>query len=67
MSIPDKIMWEYFIMLTDLDISEIESFKLDVTNNSKNPFEFKKILGKLVISELFDSKTAGDAEKSFKT
>ena len=65
MSIPDKIMWEYFIMLTDLDISEIESFKLDVTNNSKNPFEFKKILGKLVISELFDSKTAGDAEKSF--
>tara|TARA_B100000482_G_scaffold189434_1_gene170879 strand:- start:13 stop:1191 length:1179 start_codon:yes stop_codon:yes gene_type:complete len=65
MSIPDKIMWEYFIMLTDLDISEIESFKLAVTNNSKNPFEFKKILGKLVISELFDSKTADDAEKSF--
>ena len=52
-------------MLTDLDISEIESFKLDVTNNSKNPFDFKKILGKLVISELFDSKTADDAEKSF--
>jgi tyrosyl-tRNA synthetase len=65
MSIPDKIMWEYFIMLTDLDISEIESFKLAVTNNSKNPFEFKKILGKLVISELFDNKTADDAEKSF--
>ena len=65
MSIPDKIMWEYFIMLTDLDISEIESFKLAVTNNSKNPFEFKKILGKLVVSELFDSKTADDAEKSF--
>ena len=65
MSIPDKIMWEYFIMLTDLDISEIESFKLAVKNNSKNPFEFKKILGKLVISELFDNKTADDAEKSF--
>ena len=65
MSIPDKIMWEYFIMLTDLDISEIESFKSDVTNNSKNPFEFKKILGKLVVSELFDDKTANDAEKSF--
>jgi tyrosyl-tRNA synthetase len=65
MSIPDKIMWEYFIMLTDLDISEIESFKLAVTNNSKNPFEYKKILGKLVVSELFDNKTADDAEKSF--
>ena len=65
MSIPDKIMWEYFIMLTDLDISEIETFKLDVTKNSKNPFEFKKILGKLVVSELFDSKTADAAEKSF--
>ena len=65
MSIPDKIMWEYFIMLTDIDISEIESFKLAVTNNSKNPFEFKKILGKLIVSELFDSKTADDAEKSF--
>ncbi len=65
MSIPDKIMWEYFIMLTNLDISEIESFKSDVTNNSKNPFEFKKILGKLVVSELFNDKTADDAEKSF--
>ena len=65
MSIPDKIMWEYFIMLTDLDISEIESFRLDVTNNSKNPFEFKKILGKLVVSELFDDKTADDAKKTF--
>ena len=65
MSIPDKIMWDYFIMLTDLDISEIESFKSDVTSNSKNPFEIKKILGKLVVSELFDSKTADDAEKSF--
>ena len=43
----------------------IESFKKDVTTNSKNPFEFKKILGKLVISELFDNKTAEDAEKSF--
>ena len=65
MSIPDQIMWDYFIMLTDLDISEIESFKKDVTSNSKNPFEFKKILGKLVVSELFDNKTAEDAEKSF--
>tara|TARA_A100000164_G_scaffold14384_1_gene11898 strand:+ start:507 stop:1685 length:1179 start_codon:yes stop_codon:yes gene_type:complete len=65
MSIPDQIMWDYFIMLTDLDISEIESFKKDVTTNSKNPFEFKKILGKLVVSELFDNKTAEDAEKSF--
>ena len=65
MSIPDKIMWDYFIMLTDLDISEIESLKSDVTSNSKNPFEIKKILGKLVVSELFDSKTADDAEKSF--
>ena len=40
MSIPDKIMWEYFIMLTDLDISEIQSFKLAVTNNSKNPVSY---------------------------
>jgi len=65
MSIPDKIMWDYFIMLTDLEISEIESFKSDVTSNSKNPFEIKKILGKLVVSELFDTKNSDDAEKSF--
>ena len=52
-------------MLTDIDISEIESFKLAVTNNSKNPFEFKKILGKLVVTELFDNEIADDAEKSF--
>ena len=65
MSIPDKIMWEYFIMLTDLKISEIQSFKNDVENNSKNPFEYKKILGNLIVTELFDSKTADQANLSF--
>jgi tyrosyl-tRNA synthetase len=65
MSIPDKIMWEYFIMLTDLEISEIQSFKNDVENNSKNPFEYKKILGNLIVTELFDSKTADQANLSF--
>ena len=65
MSIPDEIMWDYFTMLTDLEISEIADLRNNVDKGKTNPFEYKKMLGKLIVSEIYDENSASAAENSF--
>ena len=65
MSLPDNVMWEYFLMLTDLDIKEIDSLKDAVEKDKENPFNIKKLLGELVIKDIFDDNTAIKAAKTF--
>ncbi len=65
MSIPDEIMWDYFTMLTDLEISEIANFIKNVDKGKTNPFDYKKMLGKLIVSEIYDENSALVAESTF--
>ena len=65
MSIPDEIMWEYFTMLTDLELEEINDLKDAVNKDKENPFEVKKRLGNFVVTELYDHKLAKTAQESF--
>jgi len=65
MSIPDEIMWEYFTMLTDLELEEINNLKDAVNKEKENPFEVKKRLGNFVVTELYDHKLAKTAQESF--
>ena len=65
MSIPDETMWDYFLMLTDLEIKEIENYKSEVKADKENPFNLKKLLGNLIITELFDDQKATKAYESF--
>ena len=65
MSIPDEIMWDYFTMLTDLEISEIANFRNNVDKGKINPFDYKKMLGKLIVSEIYDENSALVAESTF--
>ena len=65
MSIPDEIMWDYFTMLTDLKISEIANFRKNVDKGKTNPFDYKKMLGKLIVSEIYDENSALVAESTF--
>ena len=65
MSLPDHVMWEYFLMLTDLDIKEINSFKDAVEKDKENPFNIKKILGELIIKDIFDDNASKKAAKTF--
>ena len=65
MSIPDEIMWDYFTMLTDVEISEIADFKKNVDKGKTNPFDYKKMLGKLIVTEIYDENNAEAAESSF--
>ena len=65
MSIPDETMWDYFLMLTDLDLDVIDEYKSNVENDKENPFNLKKMLGELVITELFNNDEAANAANSF--
>ena len=65
MSIPDEIMWDYFTMLTDLELEEINDLKDAVNKEKENPFEIKKRLGNFVVTELYDHKLAKKAQESF--
>ena len=67
MSIPDDLMWEYFLMLTDYEPDEIQDFKTNVENGSENPFNIKKLLGELVVTELYDETLGKEASVSFET
>ncbi len=65
MSIPDEVMWEYFTMLTDLTLSEIDDLKNAINDKNENPFNVKKLLGKLIVTELNGEDEADNAQLSF--
>ena len=65
MSIPDETMWDYFLMLTDLELDVINEYKGNVEKDKENPFKLKKMLGELIITELFNNDAAAKAANSF--
>lgn len=65
MSIPDEVMWDYFLMLSDLELDEIEETKSLVLAEKMNPFDVKKSLGKIITNELYDETLSIKAEQSF--
>ena len=67
MSIPDESMWDYFTMLTDYESDEIKKFKTNVDSGEMNPFEIKKMLGEVIVTELYDNNLAKDASLSFES
>tara|TARA_B100001175_G_scaffold49759_1_gene39113 strand:+ start:1569 stop:2750 length:1182 start_codon:yes stop_codon:yes gene_type:complete len=67
MSIPDESMWDYFTMLTDYESDEIKKFKTNVDSGEMNPFEIKKMLGEVIVTELYDDNLAKEASFSFET
>jgi len=67
MSIPDESMWDYFTMLTDYESDEIKKFKTNVESGEMNPFEIKKMLGEVIVTELYDDNLAKEASFSFET
>ena len=65
MSIPDDVMWDYFVMLSDLELDETNETKQLVTSEQLNPFDVKKSLGKIITNEIFDEDLSKKAEESF--
>ena len=66
MSISDELMWEYYELLTDLSVEEIESLQFQTTSGAINPRDVKVALAKLIIKDFHSSQSADEAEEEFR-
>ena len=64
MSIPDEVMWDYFLMLTDVPLNEIDEMKKNI-DSGENPFEYKKQLGQLIVQDIYSKDEASNALEIF--
>jgi len=64
MSIPDDVMWDYFLMLTDVPLNEIDEMKKNI-DNGENPFEYKKQLGQMIVQDIYSKDKASIALDAF--
>ena len=64
MSIPDEVMWDYFLMLTDVPLNEIDEMKKNI-DSGENPFEYKKQLGQLIVQDIYSKDAASNSLKIF--
>jgi tyrosyl-tRNA synthetase len=60
MSISDDLMWKYWVFLTDLRASEIDSMKAEVENGTLHPMQAKKNLAWSIVRD-FHSVEEADA------
>lgn len=60
MSISDQLMWDYYLLLTDYSVEEIEKFKREL-----HPMEAKKRLAHYIVSRYHTREKAERAQKSF--
>ncbi len=60
MSISDELMWKYWVFLTDLRASEIDSMKAEVASGVLHPMQAKKNLAWSIVRD-FHSAVGADA------
>ncbi len=65
MSIPDKLMWSYFELLTDLAMTEIEAIRQQVEQKTLNPKYAKDRLARLIVTQYHGAGAAEAAAVGF--
>lgn len=65
MSIPDELMWKYYLLLTDVPEQDIEEMKKNTDAGNKNPMEYKKDLAQLIVEQYWDVESALNARAQF--
>ncbi len=65
MSIPDSLILPYFELVTDIPDEEVEEFRQELKDETINPMTLKKRLAGEIVTQLYDSKAAIDAEEHF--
>jgi tyrosyl-tRNA synthetase len=65
MSIPDHLIPSYFELLTDLNQSELERMKTELSQAKVNPFVWKKQLGIEIVTKYHRKKQAEEALHEF--
>lgn len=66
MSIPDRLLWSYFELLTDLSAAEIASRRKGVESGSANPRDVKAELARTITAQFHGPDAASRAEEDFR-
>jgi tyrosyl-tRNA synthetase len=65
MSIPDALMWDWMLLLTDVDAAAIAAQKADVERGELHPMKVKKALARALVTQFHDPAAAAEAEAEF--
>lgn len=65
MSVSDRLMWRYYLLLTDATPQEIDKLQQDVTLGEKHPLAVKKNLARRVVTDFHGEAAALQAQKDF--
>jgi tyrosyl-tRNA synthetase len=65
MSISDELMWKYWVLLTDLRLSEVETLKADVSSGKLHPMEAKKRLARAITAGFHGDAEAHSADENW--
>jgi tyrosyl-tRNA synthetase len=65
MSISDKLMWRYWIFLTDLRQGEIDQMQTDVSSGALHPMEVKKRLARTIVAGFHSEEAARKADEDW--
>jgi tyrosyl-tRNA synthetase len=65
MSISDELMWKYWVLLTDLRQSEIETMRAEVVAGKLHPMETKKKLARTIVAGFHGEAAAKSADENW--
>jgi tyrosyl-tRNA synthetase len=65
MSIPDALLWNWFLLLTDLPAEELAARRAAVDAGTLNPKRVKQELARFLVARYHDPETAAAAEVEF--
>ena len=66
MSIPDRLMWSYYELLTDLSMEEVGRLRRGVEDGTANPRDVKAELARRITSDFHGADAAARAEEDFR-
>jgi tyrosyl-tRNA synthetase len=65
MSISDELMWRYWVLLTDLRLSEVEALQSEVAAGKLHPMELKKRLARTITAGFHGEEAAQSADENW--
>jgi tyrosyl-tRNA synthetase len=65
MSIPDKLIYPYFELITDVSLKELQDIKAQLADSNVNPRDIKRYLGRTIVGIYHGKKAGQAAEEEF--
>jgi tyrosyl-tRNA synthetase len=65
MSIPDELIYPYFELISDVNLSELKDIKAQIDDPAINPRDTKKYLARTIVKMYHGQRASEEAEKAF--